>query len=239
MLPGGNEYSYRHRVAEHMRNIFAFLKGDEDRTGMGAQQRRRMVERHRISLNQYGYSPDALFWSSRGIQKIRFRALADIGIGVGDSLLDVGCGFGDLNSWLSGAGLPVDYTGIDLSPDILAKGAEMNPGLKLLTGDLFDFDWSEQSFDWVVLSGTLNWNLNDDGEYARRVIQRMFELCRCGVAFNMLDLHSNDVKGMSDLIAYDVQEMLSFCLEIVPDCSCRSDYLANDFTIYMRRASNG
>ncbi|KON46812.1 SAM-dependent methyltransferase [Mariprofundus ferrooxydans] len=203
---------------------------------MNPLQRRRLIERHRDSLNLHGYAPDALFWQSRGLQKVLFRVLADIGVSAGDSLLDVGCGFADLHSWLRGHDLSVDYTGIDLSPEILATGARMNPGLNLLCGELFDFAWPPRSFDWVVLSGTLNWNLHDDGGYARRVITRMFELCRQGVAFNMLDARKFSVTQLGDMQAYDPGSILEFCATLTPDCRCRSDYLPDDFTIYMRRA---
>jgi len=203
--------------------------------GMDVRQRKRLIERHRKSLSHYGYSTEALFWESRGVQKIRFKALAEIGIDARDSLLDVGCGFGDLFSWLNGHALPVEYTGIDISQDILAKGIEMNPELDLRQGELFDFDWQPQSLDWVFLSGTLNWNLNDDGEYARRVIKEMFRLSRRGVAFNMLDKRDIDAASLRDLFAYDRDEILNFCREITPDCQLRTDYHKNDFTIYMRR----
>jgi len=218
-----------------MRRVYLPFGKKDARPGMDSRQRKQMIKRHQHSLSHFGYSTEALFWESRGVQKIRFKVLAEIGISAGDSLLDVGCGFADFNSWLAGNDLPVDYTGIDLSPDILAKGIDMNPGLELRLGEVFDFDWRPQTFDWVVLSGTLNWNLGDNGDYARRVIKRMFKLCRSGIAFNMLDARNFDAVTLRELVAYDPKDMLSFCKEIAPDCKLRSDYMANDFTIYMRR----
>jgi len=202
---------------------------------MDKLQRKAMVARHKDSFQAYGYSSNALFWSSRGIQKARFKVLSEIGIKAGDSVLDVGCGFADLSSWLDGCRLPVVYTGIDISEDILDKGMLLNPELRLLCGELFDFDWQEKSFDWVVLSGTLNWNLHDEGAYARRLICRMFDLCRCGVAFNMLDARHCERNSLGNLLAYDPQEILKFCSDLSPDCQLRTDYLDNDFTIYITR----
>ncbi|MDX8407474.1 MAG: class I SAM-dependent methyltransferase, partial [Mariprofundaceae bacterium] len=194
---------------------------------------------HRESLSKHGHSPHTLFWGSRGIQKIRFRVLSEIGIESGDSLLDVGCGFAELYGWLGSQGITVDYSGIDLSPDILARAGalhnKLSGGLRLQCGDLFDFDWPECSFDWVVLSGTLNWQLDDGGNYARRVIQRMFALCRRGVAFNMLNAKEQDMRALPDLVAYDRENMLDFCRSLAPESRCRDDYLENDFTIYMHK----
>lgn len=195
-----------------------------------------MIERHRDSLIHHGYSSETLFWSTRGIQKQRFKILSEIGIQDGDSLLDVGCGFADMQSWLSGQGIDIDYTGIDLSPDILDTATRMNPQLDLQCGELFDFDWPKACFDWVILSGTLNWNLHDDGDYARRVIERMFDLCSQGTAFNMLNAQYCERALLGEMVAFDPVQILSYCMAITPECHLRTDYLANDFTIYMRCA---
>jgi len=199
------------------------------------EARRRLIDWHRQSLSKHGYSPHTLYWESRGVQKIRFKALAEIGIESGDSVLDVGCGFGDLKGFLRGQGMTVEYTGIDLSPEITSRAAELHPDASIHAGDLFDFDWPSQSFDWLLLSGTLNWQLHDDGDYARQVIARMFELCRKGVAFNMLNVRHPEMKSLTDLVAFDPDMMLAYCHRITPDCRCRTDYLASDFTIYLYR----
>lgn len=135
---------------------------------MDAEQRQFLIERHHGSIALHGYSPHALFWTSRGLQKIRFKVISEIGIAAGDSLLDVGCGFADLQSWLLGHNIPVVYTGLDLSPEMISAAEKMHPKAVLLCGELFDFEFAPASFDWLVLSGTLNWQLNDGGEYARR-----------------------------------------------------------------------
>jgi SAM-dependent methyltransferase len=202
---------------------------------MKAAERQRMIDRHRDSLARHGYSPRTLFWDSRGIQKIRFRVLAEIGVVSGDSLLDVGCGFADLHSWLAANDMAVDYTGLDLSPELIGEAERLHPDATLHCGELFDFDWPECSFDWVLLSGTLNWQLDDDGAYARRVIARMFALCRKGVAFNMLNNRHPEIKARKEFAAFDAEEMLAFCQSIAPASRCRTDYLDHDFTIYMPR----
>lgn len=207
-----------------------------DTLAMHPLARQRMIVRHRESLNVHGYSSDALFWESRGLQKQLFAVLAEIGVADGDSLLDVGCGFGDLFSWLRGRKVTVDYTGVDISPDMIDVGVRMNPGGQLLCGELFDFDWPAASFDWVVLSGTLNWELYDNGSYMRRLVRRMYELCRYGVAFNMLDARKIDAMLLGEMKAHDPAEVLAFCTSLTSRCRCRNDYLPDDFTIYMLKS---
>jgi len=197
---------------------------------MKKEQRKRIVDRHRDSLKRHGYHPNALYWSSRDIQEIRFKVLADIGIQSGDSVLDVGCGFGDFKAWMAGQGRGVDFTGIDLSPDLIGVAQQQHPDARLLCGELFDFHFESGSFDWVILSGALNEQLHDDSAYAFRVIKRMYSLCQKGVAFNMLNARH--------LVAHDLHSqtpahVLAYCQQLCPDCIVQDEYLQNDFSIYM------
>ena len=199
---------------------------------MKAEQRKRIIDRHRDSLTRHGYHPNALYWSSREIQEIRFRVLTEIGIESGDSVLDVGCGFADFKGWFERQGGQLDYTGIDLSPDLLDKAKQRHSDATLHEGDLFDMAFDDQSFDWVILSGALNENLFDDGVYAYRVIERMYALCRKGVAFNLLDARSLQAH---DLQSHDPDTVLNRCLDLTSDALLVDGYLKNDFTIYLRR----
>lgn len=206
---------------------------------MKKEQRKRIVDRHRDSLKRYGYHPNALYWSSREIQEIRFSILAEIGIEPGDSVLDVGCGFGDFKGWFEKQRGTLNYSGIDLSPDLLTEAGKRHPDAQFLEGDLFEVSsthegFAGQSFDWVILSGALNEPLHDEGSYAHRMIARMFELCRRGVAFNLLDARH---LRAPDLQSHQPEEVLSYCRSLSPDCMLVDDYLKNDFTIYMRRPS--
>lgn len=202
---------------------------------MNEQQRQRIVARHRDALLRHGLQPAALYWSSREIQETRFRVLAEIGLASGCSVLDVGCGFGDLARYLAHQGLEFDYTGIDLSPDLIQAGRGHDPRLTLLEGDIFDLPAEPERYDYVLLSGALNENLADQGAYAFAVIERMFELCRVGVAFNLLDARNAWIASRPDLQSHQPDTVLAFCRGLTAHCQLRDDYLDNDFTVYLRR----
>jgi len=199
---------------------------------MKKEQRKRIVDRHRDSFKRHGHHANALYWSSQEIQEIRFRVLSEIGIESGDSVLDVGCGFADFKSWIEGQGKAVNFTGIDLSPDLIRVAKEKHPDAKLLCGELFDFHFEGESFDWIILSGAMNEQLHDQGDYARKMIASMFKLCGKGLAFNMLD--ARKLKA-HDLQSIEPQKMVEYCQTLCADVQMRDDYLSNDFTIYMRR----
>jgi len=199
---------------------------------MNAQQRQRIIDKHRDSLTRHGYHPNALYWSSREIQETRFKVLAEVGIESGASVLDVGCGFGDFKRWFEAQGRAVDFTGVDVSPDLIGVAREQHPDANFLCGALGDFNLETESFDWVILSGALNEQLHDDAAYAHETIASMFALCRNGLAFNVLDARSFKTH---DLQSHLPQDMLARCRKLCADCSWRDDYLENDFTVYMRK----
>jgi len=199
---------------------------------MKKEQRKRIVDRHRDSLTRHGHHPNALYWSSKEIQEIRFRVLAEIGVESGDSVLDVGCGFADFKSWLKDQGIAVEFTGIDLSPDLIRVAEQHHADAHLCCGELFDFQFEPGSFDWVVLSGALNEELHDGGAYAHKMIASMFALCHKGLAFNLLD--ARKIRA-HDLQSFEPQNIKAYCQALSVDVVLRDDYLANDFTLYLHR----
>ncbi len=197
------------------------------------QQRQRIIASQRDAWRRFGFHPNALFWSNREIQEIRFQILLEAGMKSGDSLLDVGCGFGDFSAWLKGQGIAVEYAGIDLSPELLEEGRQRYPDIELLEGDLFEFDPARESFDWVTLSGTLNRDHGDGGEYARSVIRRMYETCTKGIAFNLLDARHEWTQERWDLQSFHPDQIAELASELSPDYNIRDGYLSNDFTVLL------
>lgn len=202
---------------------------------MTPAQRQRIQDRHRDALLRHGWHPNALYWSNLSVQETRFAVLAEVGLQAGDRVLDVGCGFGDLAVFLRMRGHDVAYTGIDISPELIAAGRERYPGITLHEGDLLELDPTPQSFDVVMLSGALNEGLGDGGDYARRVIETMYQSCRRAVAFNLLDARNDWIASRPDLQAFEPKAMLDFCQTFAAHCELREGYLDNDFTLFLRR----
>lgn len=70
----------------------------------------------------------------------------------GDTLLDVGCGSGRDLLWLKEHGFKV--TGFERSEGLAAL-AQKCVGCEIIGGDFETFDFSEQTFDAILLSGSL------------------------------------------------------------------------------------
>jgi len=187
----------------------------------------------RDAYRRHGYHPNSLLWSSHEAQEIRFQILAQIGIEAGDSVLDIGCGFGDFSGFLEKHDKAVEYTGIDLSEDLVQEGRKQFPDINLITTDLFEFDPKPNSYDYVTLSGTLNRKYSGSEEYALEVIQRMFETCRKGVAFNLLNARHEWTAGRWDLQSFVPDELLQELNIKTAKSEVIDQYLDNDFTVYL------
>ena len=103
----------------------------------------------------YGYSLKTLHWGSKKRQEIPFKAIINEVDLKNQTLLDVGCGFGDFYYFLKNRGILVkNYLGIDISEEIIKIGRNTYPEInkKLIVKDLLTEKF-DKKFDFVVLSG--------------------------------------------------------------------------------------
>lgn len=102
----------------------------------------------------------------------------------GASVLELGCGNGDLLAGLK----PKIGVGVDFSPEMIALATEKHPGLRFLVSSAEEY-WSDEKFDFVILSDVLNeaWDvqallehvrgfLRADGRVLINVHSRLWEL---------------------------------------------------------------
>ncbi|QKI88160.1 class I SAM-dependent methyltransferase [Thiomicrorhabdus xiamenensis] len=211
---------------------------------LSPKQRLRIQTRHRVSIERFGYQPQALYWSSREIQQIRFDILSRVfaqqaprGEESAFSVLDVGCGFADLRNYLWDKGLDIDYVGIDLSEDMVQSARFQYPDIQVQQGDLFDQGFAAEQFEFVLLSGALNEVVEADqegqGRYAKAIISEMYRICSKGVAFNLLDARNEWIASRPDLQSFVPQEIVNYCQTFADRVAWEDGYLDNDFTVFL------
>ncbi len=174
---------------------------------------------------------EGLDWSAVYFQKLRFDALID---GMGDaepvdSILDVGCGIGDLSSLL---GEFENYVGIDRMPEAIRQARKRHPARTFHELDLAEVG---EEFDWVLASEILNQRTYRNYESLMHLIEMMWKLCRKGLALNV---HvAGGVKNLEgpELFDYDPARLLTDCRKITRSVTCRIDYLPHDATFHLFR----
>ena len=142
-------------------------------------------------LARHGASPRGVDWSCTATQWLRFVQLLKIcSFDAPFSLIDLGCGYGALVSFLAERfpRASVDYLGVDLSPAMVRRARRRNrgnPAIRFRTG------WScPQQADYIVASGIMNLKLGCSialwESLVRATLVDMRRMSRRGFAVNFL-----------------------------------------------------
>ena len=125
-------------------------------------------------------SPECVGWLD-GTHNARIRndKLYEVGIGITDSVLDVGCGVGHLHGYLRSHGWKGEYFGIDPNKEAIEMIEE---DINVKVGTIEDLD--ESKYKWVVASGVFNLGLSEESTFW--IIHNMIQRADKGVVFNML-----------------------------------------------------
>jgi SAM-dependent methyltransferase len=176
----------------------------------------------------------ALLWASRRTQEQRFDALLRLANPAGLSVLDLGCGCGDLLDFLIARhATPARYVGIEGVGDLAeaAKG-KRHPNASIVRGDFVAEPWRMLvDADVVYCSGALN--TIDAGDFYA-VIRSAFAAARRTLVFNFLC--SPLLAGMSYLRWYDRRDVVRFARSLTSGVEVLEDYIDGDCTIALRKA---
>lgn len=188
--------------------------------------------RHRIAEFQQG-SVESLGWRGTFSQQARYQVLAKAGDLNGASLLDIGCGYGDLKAYLDMHFSDFDYIGIDQMPEFIEEAKIRYGGCLRTAFYQTDFIAGElPQVDYVIASGALGYRCKNAGFYTD-MICKLYNSAKIALAFNMLD--KNHFPQHDLLVGHDRDEILTLCRALSPRVECFSDYLEDDFTIFMYR----
>ena len=189
---------------------------------------------HRRRINAFNNGTvGALGWRGEASQIKRFEVLANVGDLNGRTLLDVGCGYGDLKEFLDQRFSDFTYIGIDQMPEFIAEA-------KARYENHTDTHFSQTDFttvdlptvDFVIASGALGYRCDDPDFYAN-MIGKMYQAATQALAFNMLDAARFPDHQL--LVGHDRDKIAALCRTLSPRITVTTDYLEDDFTVFMFR----
>ncbi len=181
-------------------------------------------------VDQYGHDPRACDASSKTSLTVRYQTLGEVTNLSGKSILEVGCGFGDLGAYLMQTYERVRYSGVDISSRMIEEGQRAHPGLHLSRTNVLDMA-PQQQFD-VVLAQGIFYLLGYNAEAKmHRLIEKMFSLATEAVAFTTISAWASQ-KGDREFYA-DPVKLLGWCRQLTPCLVLRHDYHEADFTMYL------
>lgn len=198
------------------------------------KDRAETIKRYSERYREFGYSPKSLGWN-KGKQDIRFEILTSLYNCKGKTILDIGCGFGDLNKTLAAhCADQYRYIGIDLVPDLLQEAGSRygSDTVHFVEGDFLEAKFDE-SPDFAIASGIFNHKLQDAENYAliEATMIKAFDLCNDGFAFDFL----------SDKVDYTLEhtfhsspeKILSIAYRLSKNVVLRNDYMPFEFSIFL------
>jgi 2-polyprenyl-3-methyl-5-hydroxy-6-metoxy-1,4-benzoquinol methylase len=145
-----------------------------------------LVAIYRHNIQKFGFSGRTLLYSSNFLHNVKLeqyqRVLPEF-LDRGDSLLDIGCGYGSLAKWLNNNIEEHEYHGIDIVPEFIeeARNKYTREGVTFDVMDLKDYQGQK---DWCVLLGVVSSTPDP-----MRLVEQAWEKCRKGLIVDFNDMH--------------------------------------------------
>jgi len=193
-----------------------------------------IIRYHRHRIAEFNdWTVKALGWKGEESQQKRFEVISSVGDFSNCSLLDVGCGYGDLKAYLDKKFSNFTYIGIDHMPEFIQESKvkySQVANTHFLQADFAMVGLPE--VDYVIASGALGYRSNDPDFYFR-MIKKMYEAANKAFAFNMLDEELFIEHPL--LVGHNFEKVVDFCKTLTPRVKVIKGYLADDFTVIMYR----
>lgn len=200
--------------------------------------KRDVVGHYERALRRHGATAEGMDWKDEHSQRLRFEVLCDVGDLDGATVHEVGAGAGHLFDFLRERGIRAEYSGCDLSAEMVAAARELHPGVSFEQRDVLR-DPHDRRFDVVLCSGLFHVRLDhsEDAwwEFVQQIVRRMYDACDRAIAFNLMSDH---VDFRSPKLFYaNPGRVLDFCRrELSRAVALRHDYPLYEFTTYVYRS---
>ncbi|MEZ4489156.1 MAG: class I SAM-dependent methyltransferase [Cyanobacteriota/Melainabacteria group bacterium] len=191
-------------------------------------------------LNAHGPTPLGVDWNTQEAQEIRFIQIHNFLHADSDefSLVDFGCGYGALLSYLRDRGMNCRYIGYDIVPEMIAQARVLHEADKKAE---FICDGAVRTdCDYSVGSGVFNQkgesSHQDWTDYVVENLNTINDHSRKGFAFNFLTSYSDKEKMRADLYYADPCFLFDLCKRnYAKNVAILHDYGAYEFTLIVRK----
>lgn len=169
--------------------------------------RKELIEFYNIHLKHFGDTPQAVRWTPEG-QRLRYETfLSTIGDINRRSILDFGCGKGDLYGFLSERGISCQYTGIDINENLIDLAKKKYPEVEFLALDIEE-EPLRKEYDIVFICGVFNLRIADISNIMKRTLKILFSHTRDCLYLDCLSSYT--LKKDIELYYVDPGELIHF-----------------------------
>lgn len=192
------------------------------------------AELYNKRFDQHGRDIKTVGWGSEQSQRLRFEVLFRGLDPKGKTILDVGCGLGDLIPFLEQqTGGDFNYVGIDIAEKLIgdARSTYGHDRREFHAGDIFSVNVPQ--VDIAVLSGALSFKVPGVEEYAHETMKRMFELSREAACLNFLTKYVDFELEKNQ--HYQPESIFSNAKRISKRVNLLHDYPLYEFTVQLKK----
>ncbi|MDN3609537.1 class I SAM-dependent methyltransferase [Vibrio ostreicida] len=177
-----------------------------------------------------GLNHKILGWSSYQEQQMRFSTIGDAAEFRAKSVIDLGCGMGELYDYLTQDQCLASYLGIDQHWPFLQQARQRvgSAHCRFKYGDISKLTLPVA--DIIVASGSLSYR-STNKNYLSQMITRMHNAANETVIFNLLN--SDTFPQQKTLQPYNKRAVYRFCKTISAHVRVIDDYSKSDFTIVL------
>jgi SAM-dependent methyltransferase len=191
----------------------------------------KILARYAQRIEESGHGPAAL-GEPKGRQAFFFDVLAEVdGLESTDSVVDVGCGYGDFFDFLRGKGWCGSYSGIYINPQLIEEGRRLYPEAELSVMDIQTVPLN-RVWDWcfccqALTSGTEAVPFIDHFE---SMLRTMWGFCRKGLVFNVLSPLADYTHPVH--VRPPFADVLEVVTKLTNRFTFRHDYMPYEYAIY-------
>jgi len=172
----------------------------------------RQIKKFNSVAKKNGISSKSVLWDDPQTQYFRFYELIKL-LDLNSSrmsLLDIGCGNGELYKFLNLLGYRGKYVGYDINEILLSQAKSRFRNIEFKNVNIISDEISQQ-FNYVVMSGLFNLNVGQSSEWIKTFLKKMYALSNEVMVFNMISTH---VTYRNEGMFYmNPAEILSFCID--------------------------
>lgn len=186
------------------------------------------------NLMIFGDRPETLRWSAQG-QLMRYSFMRELFALEGSTVLDYGCGKGDFCGHLKSAGISVEYTGVDINPNLIKLAAQKHPEARFLALDIEE-DEFDGRFDYVFICGVFNNNIDGTAASMRKCLSELYAHTKKSLV--LIGLSTKSENRSHDLFYTDPDELCGYARQhITGDITLIEGRLGDDFALLLRARS--
>ena len=183
-----------------------------------------LIRTYRKNVKKYGFTPRGLFWNSRESQENRFKILSKLLLKYSKNIdneiriADIGCGYGDLNSYLlQNFVKKFSYKGYDINPQFIDYCKTLNKNNE----NFFSVsDHPLETCDFSIMNGTYNYAINENirrwEKYLIHNLEKCYKHSKIGIIFNLQ--HSKSTKIVNSIFytsRFSMEEKLKRVFNVV------------------------